>query len=267
MSIYEYQPMLIYSIVLAFFFGACMGSFLNCAAWRITHGESFLSGRSHCPSCGHALGLIDLIPVFGWIILKGRCRYCKEKIPVRYLLTEIAFGLITVMCLLRFDLTVLCLRNYGFLCILFLLTLTDIDAMIIPDGCHIAAVTIWIIAEPFLFSGWMHVIEHVAAAFVFGGGLLIISLIMDRILQRDTMGGGDIKLFGVVGLYLGMIGTMFVMVLSCLLGLAYHLISRMKNPEKEEKAFPFGPWIAVSAAFMLLYGTPLIQWYMGLLGI
>jgi leader peptidase (prepilin peptidase)/N-methyltransferase len=149
---------------------------------------------------------------------------------------------------------------------LFLLTLTDIDEMIIPDGCHIAAIIIWIVAEPFLFKGWMDVISHVAAGIVFGGGLLVISLIMDRILGRDSLGGGDIKLFGVVGLYLGFIGTMFVMVFACLGGLLFNVISRMKKKEnEEEKVFPFGPWIAIAAAFMLLYGEPLINWYMGLL--
>lgn len=264
MSIYEYQPMLIYFVVLAFCFGACMGSFLNCAAWRITHNESFLSGRSHCPSCGHILGVVELIPIFGWILLKGRCRHCKEKISVRYLFTELAMGLITVLCLLRFDLTILCLRNYGFLCVLFLLTLTDIEAMIIPDGCHIAAIIIWILAEPFLFKGWTDVILHLAAGLIFGGGLLVISLIMDRILKRDSLGGGDIKLFGVVGLYLGIVGTMFVMILACLGGLIFHMVSRANM--EEEKAFPFGPWIAMATAFMLLFGTPIIKWYMGFLG-
>lgn len=267
MSIYEYQPMLIYFVVLAFCLGTCMGSFLNCAAWRITHNESFLSGRSHCPSCGHTLGIVELIPVLGWILLKGRCKHCKEKISVRYLITEIIMGVITVLCLLRFDLTILCLRNYGFLCILFLLTLTDIDEMIIPDGCHIAAVIIWILAEPFLFKGWMDVILHLVAGLLFGGGLLIISLIMDRILKRDTLGGGDIKLFGVIGLYLGIVGTMFVMILSCLGGLVFYIIVQSKQGEEgEEKAFPFGPWIAMAAAFMLLFGDPIIHWYMGFLG-
>ena len=262
MSIYDYKPILIYCTVLAFCFGCCMGSFLNCAAWRIVHGESFLKGRSHCPVCNHALGFVELIPVLGWILLGGKCKHCGSKISVRYLITELCFGIITALCLLRFDLTPLCLRNFGFLCILFLLTLTDIEAMIIPDGCHIAAIIIWILAEPFVFSGWKDLANHVLAMFVFGGGLLIVSLIMDKIMGRDSLGGGDIKLFGVIGLYLGMVGTLFTMMIACIAGLIYHLLRR--NSE-EEKAFPFGPWIAGAAAFMLLYGDPLVNWYMGLL--
>ena len=116
MSIYEYTPILIYFVLLAAVLGSSLGSFLNCAAWRIVHGESFLKGRSHCTTCGHALGFLDLIPVLSWVFLKGKCRYCGEKIPARYPLTELFFAAVSVLCLLRFDLTVLCLRNYIFLC-------------------------------------------------------------------------------------------------------------------------------------------------------
>ena len=136
MSIYEYRPLLIFSVILAACLGAVAGSFLNCAAWRIVHGEPFVKGRSRCPRCGHVLGPLELVPVFSWLIQRGRCKACGEKISVRYLVAELVFSLVTVLCLLRFDLTVLCLRNWVFLGCLFLLTLTDLDAMIIPDGCH-----------------------------------------------------------------------------------------------------------------------------------
>ena len=105
MSIYEDTFFMIYCCLLAGVFGAVLGSFLNCAAWRIAHGESFLKGRSHCTSCGHVLGFLDLIPVFSWIFLGGKCRYCKTKISPRYMLTELFFALVSVLTLLRFDLS------------------------------------------------------------------------------------------------------------------------------------------------------------------
>lgn len=264
MSIYEFKPILIYSIVVAFIFGTCMGSFLNCVAWRCVRGESFLKGRSRCTSCGHELGFKDLIPVLSWLSTGGKCRYCGAKVSARYPLTEIAFGLITVSCLLKFDLTILCLRNYIFLAVLFVLTLTDIDDMIIPDGCHIIAVIAWIAAEPFLFDGWKGVISHVAAALIYGGGLLAVSLILDRIMGRDTLGGGDIKLIAVTGLYLGMIGNLFTLMLSCIMGLLFNAIIK-RSSDDGDRAFPFGPWIAGAAAIMLLFGDPLINWYQNLL--
>lgn len=262
MSVYEYLPVLIYCIILALCIGAVMGSFLNCAAWRIVHGESFLKGRSHCPACGHTLGVTELIPVLSWVFQKGRCKSCGERISARYPLTELGFAVLTLLCLLRFDLTVLCLRNFLFLCCLFLLTLTDLEDMTIPDGCHIAAIVIWAAALPFTFTGWGDVLKSVLAAVVFGGGLLVISLVMDRVLGRDSLGGGDIKLFAVIGLYLGLIGTMFTVVIACVAGLVFFVFLKHRDTEK---AFPFGPWIALAAAVVLLYGEPMIRWYQGFL--
>ena len=261
MSIYELPSALIFFTVIALCFGAVMGSFLNCAAWRIVHGESFLKGRSHCPSCGHTLGAAELIPVLSWVLQRGRCKACGEKISVQYPLTELVMAILTAACLLRFDLTVLCLRNYVFLCCLFLLTLTDLEDMLIPDGCHILSAAAWLVTLPFLPEVRQGVAGYLLAAVIYGGGLLAISLVMDRVLGRESMGGGDIKLFAVVGLYLGLVGTLFTMLLACVLGLVFHRI----RAAGEKREFPFGPSIAVSAAVMLLFGEPLVRWYLGLL--
>ena len=273
MSIYEYPFLTAYCIVVAAITGAVAGSFLNCAAFRIVRSESFLKGRSRCPSCGHALGVAELIPVLSWVFQKGKCKWCGQKISARYPLTEITFSVITVLCLLRFDLTLLCLRNFLFLCCLFLLTLTDLQAMIIPDGCHITAVLVWAVAAPFVMGGWHDVLIHVLAGFVFGAALLCLSLVMDRVMGQDTLGGGDIKLFAVVGLYLGFIGTLFAVILSCVVGLFMRAAKGMflgasqnaKTKVQPENAFPYGPSIAFAAALILLYGDPLINWYNRLL--
>ena len=273
MSIYEFPSFTVYCVVIAAATGAVAGSFLNCAAFRIVRHESFLKGRSRCPSCGHALGAAELIPVLSYLIQRGKCKWCGKKISVRYPLTEAAFSAITVLCLLKFDLTVLCLRNFLFLCCLFLLSLTDLQAMIIPDGCHITAVLFWAASAPFVMEGRYDVLLHVLAGFIFGGALLILSLLMDRIMGRDTLGGGDIKLFAVTGLYLGFIGTLFTLMLSCVTGLIMKVIKRpavsLSDTEMTDAessgAFPFGPSIAFAAAVILLYGDPLIRWYKGLL--
>ena len=264
MSIYDYRPVLIYCIAVAACLGAVTGSFLNCAAMRIIRGEPFTRGRSHCATCGHPLGAAELVPVFSWLIQRGRCKWCGQRISIRYPLTELAFALATVLCLLRFDLTALCLRNYVFLGCLFLLTLTDLEAMLIPDGCHIVSALAWLAALPFLHLTRGEIIASLASAVGFGGGLLLISLAMDKLMGRDTLGGGDIKLLAVVGLYLGPIASLFALVLACMLGLAIHALNRKKDGKA---AFPFGPSIALATAIMLLYGQPLVNWYAGLLGL
>ena len=264
-SIWDDRGLLIYCCTVAALLGAVFGSFLNCAAWRIAHGESFLRGRSRCPACSHELGVLDLVPVFSWLLLRGRCRYCGEKVSPRYPLTELLFAGLSVACLLRFDLTVLCLRNWIFLCCLFCLSLVDLDSYTIPDGCLWIALGAWVAALPFIRPGWALIGRHVLAALVYGGGLLLLSLLLDRLLKKDSLGGGDIKLFAVVGLYLGLLGTLFAVMLSCVFGLLLVLLSRRGDGRRQP--IPFGPSISLAAALMLLWGEPITAWYLGLMGL
>ncbi len=263
MSVYDDKTLLIYCSVLAALLGAVFGSFLNCAAFRIARGESFTKGRSRCPSCGHDLGVLDLIPIASWIFLGGKCRYCKTKIPVRYLLSELAFAVLTVVCLLRFDLSVACLRNWIFLGCLFCLSLVDLEKFEIPDGCLIVAAAAWALALPFDADWKQTLIRGLIAAVVFGGGILLLSIVMDKALKRESLGGGDIKLLAVCGLYLGTVGTLFCLILACVLGL---LLGALRKTKKGDP-IPFGPAIALAAACVLLFGSGLIERYLSLIGL
>ncbi len=262
-SVYDNTFILVYSIAVAFLLGAAIGSFLNCAAYRICEGQSFIKGRSHCTSCGHELSFFDLIPVFSFIFLRGRCRYCKSKLSPRYLITELIFAALTVGCLLRFDLTLLCLRNYIFLCCLFCLTLTDLKSYIIPNGCIIISAAAWLLYLPFSGMGWKDILFSVIASVVYGGGILLISLLLDKLLKKESMGGGDIKLFAVVGLYFGLVGTLFAVIIACVLGLIFAAVIKKKSKEGK-KPFPFGPAIAVSSVIMMFVGQSITNWYLGL---
>ena len=266
MSIYDDLTFYIFMVIAAAILGAVMGSFLNCAAWRIAHNESFLKGHSRCPKCGHQLKALDLIPILSWIFLRGKCRYCKSVIPVRYPATEALFSLITVLCLLRFDLTVTALVNFIFLCCLFCLSIVDLESQIIPDGCLIISAAAWVCGLPFTWAGWKFVGFHALAAVAFGGGLLVISLIMDKVLGRESMGGGDVKLFAVMGLYLGLVRSLFALIAACVIGLLFALLRKLfkKNAERQ---FPFGPSIALATAVMLFCGDWIAGWYKGLLGL
>ena len=261
MSIYEDKLILIYCVLLAFIIGAVMGSFLNCAAMRICRKESLARGRSHCMSCGHVLKAGDLLPIVSWLFRKGRCRYCSEKISVRYPLTELIMALCSVLCLLACDISWLGLRNWLFICILFWLSLVDLEIYEIPNRGIIAAAVIWAAALPLMEEPVELLKWGLIAGLSFGVGLLVISLIMDKILKKDTLGGGDIKLFFAIGLYLGVVKSLFTLLAACVIGLLMALL--MKGRAKEQ--FPFGPAIAGAAFLMLLYGQPLADWYQGLL--
>ena len=261
-SVYSTPVILALCCLLAAMYGAAMGSFLNCAAGRIAKDQSFLKGRSICPACGHTLTVADLVPIFSWIFLRGRCRYCKAKVSVRYLLTELLFAALTVLCLLRFDLTVLCLRNWILICCLFCLSLVDLESMIIPNGSLLIAVGAWVLAEPFLFDGWSVLLGHVITALAVSGGLFLLSLLLTKILKRDSLGFGDVKLFAVMGLYLGPLPSLFALILACVIGLAVNPPGRRRS-----EPFPFGPWIAVGFCLMVFFGDWLVVWYLNLLGL
>lgn len=252
--------LLAYCVVLCVMLGAAMGSFLHCAAWRIARGESFVSGRSRCPQCGHALTFPDLIPLLSWLFLRGRCRRCGAKIPVRYFLAELFFAGLTVACLFRFGLTAAFLRAWGFCCCLFLLSMVDAEIREIPDGCLIAAVVIWLGTLPLLWNGVTDLLLHIAAGVVYGGAILLLSLLLDRLLKKESLGGGDVKLLAVIGLYLGFLQTLFALIFACILGLLQSLLTGRRR----DAAFPFGPALSLGAALTLFFGGALAAWYLGL---
>ena len=125
----------LYKIFLLFFLGSIAGSFYHCAAMRILNGEDWKKGRSHCDLCGHVLTARDLIPIISFLLLKGRCRYCREKLSFKYLLIEVFLGFIyvlTYLCFQSINISLFCLLNlFG---LLLGLSLVDLESYIIPDG-------------------------------------------------------------------------------------------------------------------------------------
>ena len=264
MSIYISKVTLLYASFLILLIGAVMGSFLNCTAWRIAHGGSSLRGRSHCPSCGHVLGAADLIPVFSWLFLKGKCRYCKTAVPVRYPLTEILLAVLSLLCLLRFDLSFDCLRNIILCYCLFTLSLVDLESYRIPDACLVVAFAAWLLLSPLMGYSLREMGINVLAGLVYGGVMLLLSIVFDKITGKESLGGGDIKLFAIMGLYLGFIASLFALLLACIAGLIFAVVQKKMFSEKGDQ-IPFGPSIAIAFWLMLLYGQPFVHWYIGLL--
>ncbi len=250
----------IYFGVVVFLVGLVLGSFLNCAAYRMVRGESFVKGRSHCTACGHVLSAADLVPVVSYILSRGRCRYCGDRISVRYPITELICGVLMTGCYLSSGISVLTVRNMIFVSCLFCLSLVDIEKREIPDGTLIISAVTWAATAYFVYESIRDIIIHVASGFGFGAAFLVISLIMDKVLKKESLGGGDIKLFAVVGLYLGVMPTLFCIMIACITGLLTVVI-------KKRGTISFGPFIAVGTYFMLLWGEALSSWYMGLLGL
>lgn len=228
----------IYILTITFILGCCLGSFADCAAGRLLSGESVVAGRSHCDHCGHVLGVLDLIPLFSWLLLKGHCRYCRAKIPAEAFFVELVSGIACCMIVYRYDMSVMSLRGILLTVVLMILSLTDLHGWIIPDRLQIAGCVIFLATALFLPDPIQR---------IFGG--LFLGLIL---------GGGDIKLFFMTGLYLSSAWEiLFYLILSCLFGLGFASF-------RKEKRVPFGPAIAAACFIMILYGEKLTGWYTGL---
>lgn len=249
----------IYVLVLAFLCGACAGSFVNCAAERYAAKQSIFRGRSHCPVCGHTLGILDLFPIFSYIFLRGKCRHCGAKIPVRCLLTELCGGLLFLTAAMRFGVSFQTLEYCLLFAALFAVALIDFDTMEIPDGIHLFGIFVFLVFLPAYPSPQERLMEGVLGALVFGGGMLAVSLIMDAILKRDSLGGGDIKLFAVLGLFNGVWRGLFHLIISCLTGILVYVLARQKNE------FPFGPAICIAAWVTAIVGQEVIDLYLSII--
>ena len=247
----------IYLAVLAFVLGAVFGSALNCLAFRLAREQKWSGGRSACPACGHTLAPLDLIPLLSYLLLRGKCRYCGAGVSARYPAAEGLLGVVFVSVLFTFGLGVETAVWAVFCCCLFTLSLVDLEIQIIPDRFLLIPAIIRLLQlwhEGNLLGG-------ILPGLAIGGGVLVLSLIMDKILQKDTMGGGDIKLLAVLGLYFSFAECLLLLLLACVIGIVIAAVLMKKD---SDAAFPFGPALSLAAWVTMLIGEPLVSWYLGL---
>lgn len=240
-----------------FLFGVCIGSFLNVVAYRVPNGLSIAKGRSFCPACQGAIRGRDLVPIFSFLLLRGRCRHCGTRISPRYPLVELAGGLLALLAFWRYDFTLQALAAFAVLAVLLAVALIDADTMTIPNGLLIALL-VPTAAAPFLFPE--------PGLLSRGIGLLAVSLPMFllSLLIRDCFGGGDIKLTAVCGFLLGWENMLLAAFLAILPAGAY-AVWLMAGKRRERGAhMAFGPFLAFGIAVAFLFGKQLVSGYLSL---
>jgi leader peptidase (prepilin peptidase)/N-methyltransferase len=264
-------------IIISFLLGAAIGSFLNVVIDRLPSGNSLVSPSSHCPVCERYLIARDLIPIFSYLYLRGRCRYCKTGIPVKILLVELGTGILFALLYSYYGLS----WEFGivalYCCFFIPLSVIDLERGLLPNKIvYTGIVTALIVAsigsifsfEPagitdFLgFELW--IIDSVlggATAFVL---FLLITVIFQLAFSRSGMGFGDVKLAGLIGLACGF-PLVFVALYFAILGGAIVagalLITRIK---KRKEPIPFGPFLCFAAIATLIWGQRVVDWYLGL---
>ncbi len=258
----------IYLVIIVFLLGACVGSGMNCLAYRIVTKKKW-SGRSRsaCPECGHTLSLFDLIPIFSWVFLGGKCRYCKKKISARYPITEVITGLCFVAVILKFDITVMSLTAAILVACLLALSVVDLDTFEIPDRFIIIPAIVRILyvgiksAITDGFPGCLKALGScILPGIIMGGGVLLLSLFMDKVLKRESMGGGDIKFLGMAGLWITLPQILLLLIFACIIGLVF-AIAMKKGKGKE---FPFGPAISAATFITIIFGETILNAYLSL---
>ena len=263
MNLFEYldKGSKAYIFVITFIFGSVMGSFLNCYAGRICHNMSIVKGRSHCGSCGHVLEPIDLIPIVSFLLCKGKCRYCGAKLNIRYLISEIVSGFAYVLIVDKFGFSLDTLEYLILVSCLLAISFADLEDFLIPDRFIIAGIINRII---FILMG-NDVLSELSRSFVsglvLGGGTLILVVVMEKIMKKDAMGGGDIKLLFMLGIYYSLYLDLLGLLVSCIIGIIFGIID---TKGERGKIFPFGPSICMGFFIVLLVGEPLLKWYISL---
>ena len=251
----------VYCCALAAVFGACMASFLNCMAWRVVHGESVLRGRSHCDACGHVLGARDLVPIVSYLASGGRCRYCGAKLSSRHVWGEVMGAAVFVSLLLHYDISLRLLEAWILAGILLACAFADLEGYIIPDRFIAVGVVLFIVTLFFVPDPGKRALDGLIGGVAVGGGVLLLALLMEKLLRRDAMGGGDIKLLFLTGLFLGWQKNLLCLLLACVVGILWGLV----RAKRGQQGLPWGPGIALAAWCAALFGQNLIDWYLSLL--
>lgn len=247
-----YVDILFYLII--FLFGAVIGSFLNVCIYRIPKKEDVVKTRSHCMSCGYQLQWYDMFPVFSYLFLRGRCRKCGQKLSVQYPLIEAVNGILYVTIVfvhgVNADSLLCCLLASA----LLVLSVIDFRTYEIPFGINLFILALGLIRT---VSDYHSILDHLI-------GFLAVSAVL-AILYYATrgraIGGGDVKLMAVCGLFLGWQLIILAFLTGCVLGAVIHVL-RMRL-SGEDHVLAMGPYLSVGVFIAALWGSRLLSWYLG----
>ncbi|MFV0465085.1 MAG: prepilin peptidase [Lachnospiraceae bacterium] len=247
------EQILIYFVI--FLFGIVIGSFLNVCIIRIPEHTTIITDRSHCMMCGYQLAWFDLIPIFSYLFLKGRCRKCAVAISPQYPIVEGVNGIGYILVFSVYGLSAQSILYCLLTSALIVLTVIDWRIYEIPLGINVFILMLGILRLALEPSNWKNAIA----------GFLIVSIFLELILiasKGRAIGGGDVKLMAVAGLLLGWKLILLSFFLGCLFGSVIHLI-RMKK-SGQDRTLALGPYLSAGIFISALWGEELIQLYLKL---
>ena len=248
--------------IAVFIFGCVIGSFLNSVLYRMEQGKSFIKGRSFCPKCKHSLVWYDLIPIFSFLFLLGKCRYCKKKIAVQYLIAEISTGILFLLVYIFIGLDISLIYFLIVACLLEMIFIYDLKHSIIPDKLVFSAIGISIVflAVSFFYEK-VPIKDHLFSALAASGFFFIIWAVS----KGKWMGFGDVKLALFMGLFLGWPNILTALFFAFIAGAIIGLILIALQKKKIKSEVPFGPFLIAGTFFALFWGEKIFNWYLNLI--
>ncbi len=245
-------------LVVCFIAGTFMGSFVGVLTYRIPRNEQWVKGHSVCPSCGHQLAALDLVPVWSYLFLHGQCRYCHSRIGARYLWTEVAAGLLFVGLGWGLGWSVDALK-YAIMTVLALAVgIIDFETGLVPDAVVLPGTAIGLVFGA--VAGWQGLLGAAGGAAI-GAGLFALIILF----SRGGMGWGDATLGLMLGSFLGWRLAVVFLMLAFVIGATVGIVLMVFFKRKGKDSMPFGPAMAVGAYVAAIAGNDLISWYLSTL--
>ncbi|MFH1645885.1 MAG: prepilin peptidase [Candidatus Omnitrophota bacterium] len=243
--------------------GLMVGSFLNVCIYRMPDSKSVVMPRSHCPNCKHIIPWYDNIPVLSFIFLRGKCRFCNNKISIRYMIVEMLTAAIFALILLEFGVTVTALI-FCILCALMIVaTFVDFEHQIIPDEINYGGMGLGLILSlifPQLHNTTSRLCSSIDSfAGLLVGGLMIylIGLLGKMIFKKEAMGGGDVKFLAMIGSFVGWKYIIFIFFLAPFFGSFVGIILKLKY---KVEIIPYGPYLSLATLVVILWGKQFISY-------
>jgi len=251
-------------MIIAFLFvlGTIAGSFMNVCIYRLPRKESVVRPPSHCPSCGKGIAWFDNIPVFSFLILKGKCRACKEKISPRYLFVEILSGVVCVLLFLRFNLAPEFFIFWYLLSALTVISFVDFQIQEIPDEITLSGIILGLLAAALYppLMGKVKILPSVLVSFLGviagGGSIYVLGFLGEFIFKKEAMGGGDVKLMAMIGAFLGWKLALFTFFLAPFFGSIAGIALKIKEGRE---VIPYGPYLSLAAVVAIFFGDEILK--------
>lgn len=250
-------------LIIFFIFGSVMGSFYHALATRLSNGVSIIKPASHCEKCKHILKWYELIPIVSYLIQGGKCKKCKTKLPISYLLMEICTGILFAVCYHVFDTSLEISIALVFVSSLIIIIISDIEYMIILDEVlifSIIGIIVLNIINLSLSAGIVVGLYQTSIKVLSGIGafatMLLIKKLGDFMFKQESLGGGDIKLMFLIGLVIGYEMAICNIFFATFLAFPIALILLVT---KKDNMIPFGPFLSMSAILLYIWGLNFVD--------